>query len=59
MVERYFDGKSTRPETASQVIGAFLMMHGVAPWEAEELIRWLSEDDFVIERRAVSGTIGK
>jgi hypothetical protein len=38
----------TKPKTAEQVIGAFLMMHGIAPWEAGELIRWLKEDGFVI-----------
>ena len=41
----------TKSETPSQTIGAFLMMHGLAPWEAEELLRWLDLDGFEIVRK--------
>lgn len=44
----------TKAETHSQVIGAFLMMHNVAPWEAQELLWWLDAEGFEIVRK--SGT---
>lgn len=50
----------TKPEkTASQIIGAFLMMHGVAPWEADELMRWLTKDGFEIRPTTLSFSNGQ
>ncbi len=40
------------------IVGAFLMMHGVAPWEADELIRWLAKDGFEIKPIALSFSNG-
>jgi hypothetical protein len=40
--------RNTRGETAEQIIGAFMMHMGQAPWEAENLLGWLHRAGFEV-----------
>lgn len=50
------DQRNAHGETAQQIIGAFMMHMGQAPWEAENLLDWLHRAGFAVVLKVPLGT---